>query len=252
MDMNQMISEYTTWLKKEITFSQIGEYYEITTPFLDVTNDYIQIYVKRNNSTLYFTDDGVTLFNLSLEGIKISGNRKKQLELHLQRYGAFLHDKEITLEAPTAQFPQSKHLFIQALLSVNDMFLLTKGRVASYFLDDIQQFFEEKEIYYTENVQFKGVSGYSHIYDYLLQRSKNQPERLCKAVNHATKTNMESVLFEWNDTKQCRKPDSKLIIFLNDNNQINESIENAFVKYDAHVIKWSERNSPDNLKILIA
>ena len=32
MDIQKLIDEYATWLRKEITFEKVGEYYEITTP----------------------------------------------------------------------------------------------------------------------------------------------------------------------------------------------------------------------------
>ena len=44
LDIQKLIDEYAVWLKSEITFEKIGEYYEITTPYLDIDNDYLQIY----------------------------------------------------------------------------------------------------------------------------------------------------------------------------------------------------------------
>ena len=35
MDIQKLIDDYATWLKQEITFEKVGEYYEITTPYLD-------------------------------------------------------------------------------------------------------------------------------------------------------------------------------------------------------------------------
>jgi hypothetical protein len=43
-----MINDYTVWLRKEITTAAFGEYVELTTPYLDRFNDYMQIYVKQN------------------------------------------------------------------------------------------------------------------------------------------------------------------------------------------------------------
>ena len=40
MNIQDYINDYAEWLKSEITFSKIGEYYEINTPFLDNDNDY--------------------------------------------------------------------------------------------------------------------------------------------------------------------------------------------------------------------
>lgn len=62
MEIKQLIDDYIHWLKKEITFEKIGEYYEITTPFLNSTNDFIQIYVRIDKDTIFFTDDNSEKF----------------------------------------------------------------------------------------------------------------------------------------------------------------------------------------------
>ena len=51
MDIQGLIDEYAAWLREKITFEKFGEYYEITTPYLDNSNDYLQIYVKKNMGT---------------------------------------------------------------------------------------------------------------------------------------------------------------------------------------------------------
>ena len=56
MDIQKLIDDYTSWLKNEITFEKVGEYYEITTPYLDHANDYLQIYVKQEGNDIFFTD----------------------------------------------------------------------------------------------------------------------------------------------------------------------------------------------------
>lgn len=57
MEIKQLIDDYIHWLKKEITFEKIGEYYEITTPFLNSANDFIQIYARIDKDTIFFTYD---------------------------------------------------------------------------------------------------------------------------------------------------------------------------------------------------
>ena len=51
MDIQKLTADYATWLKQEITFEKVGEYYEITTPYLDSANDYLQIYVRQIGET---------------------------------------------------------------------------------------------------------------------------------------------------------------------------------------------------------
>ena len=130
------------------------------------------------------------------------------------------------------------------------MFFVLKSRVSSFFLDDIQEFFLEKEIYYTDNVQFMGLSGFSHNYDFLIQRRKTKPERLWQAVNNTNKSTMRNMIVAWNDTKPTRKNESQVIVILNDQNNIAKGVEDAYVNYEAKVIRWSERNKESNIALL--
>ena len=248
MYIQKLIDDYTSWLKNEITFEKIGEYYEITTPYLDNANDYLQIYVKQEGNDIFFTDDSITMHNLKMSGLQLTQNRKLQLQRILYQYGVQLKGDELIAKAPLNSFAQKKHLFIQAMLRIDDMFAVSKSRVSSFFLDDIQEFF--LEIYYTDNVQFMGLSGFSHNYDFLIQRSKTKPERLCQAVNNPNKSTMGNILFAWNDTKPARKNGSQLIVILNDQNNIAKGVEDAFFNYEAKVIRWSERNKESNIALL--
>lgn len=205
MDIQKLINDYTQWLKSEITFSKIGEYYEITTPYLDNANDYLQIYVRQDGNDILFSDDSATISNLKATGFQFTPNRKKHLQRILAQFGVNCEGDELTAKVPIQEFAKKKHLFIQAILRVDDMFALSKSKTASLFTDDIQQFFDSRDIFYSDNVQFTGTSGFTHSYDFLFQRTKTQPERLCQAVNNPNKSSVGNILFAWNDTKLVRK-----------------------------------------------
>lgn len=252
MDIEKYIDEYLAWLKNEITYSNIGEYCEINTPFLDNNNDYLQIYVRQIGNDIFFTDDGYMLHELEMSGFKLTPARKQQLSYITTQYGVRFQDHEFILKAPANEFARRKHNFIQCLLKIADMYMLSHSKVASVFLDDVIEFFNSKDIYPVENVQFTGISGFYHNYDFVLQRTKNSPERLCLAVNNTNKTTVGNIIFSWNDTKQSRKNDSKLIVFMNDQNTINKGAAEAFNSYNITPIRWSERNMSHNLDILTA
>lgn len=145
MDIQKLINDYIDWLKSEITFEKIGEYYEITTPYLDNANDYLQLYVKQEDNQILFTDDSMTINNLKMHGITLTKNRKIQLQRILYQYGVQLDGDELIAKVPINNFPQKKHLFIQAMLRIDDMFSLSKTRVSSLFLDDVQEFLRKKK-----------------------------------------------------------------------------------------------------------
>ena len=89
------------------------------------------------------------------------------------------------------------------MLRIDDMFAILKPKLASFFLDDIQDFLRIY-IFCSDNVQFTGISSFSHNYDFFLQRSRTKPERLCYAVNNPNKSSMGNILVAWNDTA-CKK-----------------------------------------------
>lgn len=252
MDINKYIDDYLKWLRSEITFSKLGEYYEITSPFLDLYNDYVQIYVKQENGKIFFSDDGFTIKTLESHGFNMSPSRKKQMESILIQFGVTLKSGELTLIAKEGDFPQKKHQFIQAILRISDMYMITRSKTASYFLDDLAGYFDKNEIYYSDNIQIRGKTGFSHNYDFLINRSKTKPERLCTAINNPTRNSMDNALFTWHDTKITRKKDSELIVFLNDRNTIQPGVIEGFSNYDVKTILWSEREKKSSLEMLSA
>lgn len=252
MDIQKCIDDYANWLKREITFTKMGEYYEITTPFLDAYNDYFQIYVRQDGDNVYFSDDSQTLNSLAMSGFQLTPNRKKQLKSIVSQYGLTLNQNELISKANIHDFPQKKHMFVQAMIRISDLYMTSRAKVSSIFLEDIQEYFRINDIYCTENVQFVGKSGFYHNYDFVMQRSKNRPERLCIAINNPSKATIGNALFSWNDTKSTRKPDSQLIVLLNDSNNFNQNITSALANYNVNSILWSNRDDKKTLDLLSA
>ena len=253
MDIQKYIDEYISWLKSEITFRQMDEYYEITTPFLDMDNDYLQLYVKQDGNKIYFSDDSYVLNMLAAHGVKLTPKRKSQLESTVMRFGVELKDNELVMLAPASAFAQKKHMFIQAMMKVCDLFFSSRIKTGNYvFTDEISSFLSSKEIYSTQNVQFQGKTGFPHTYDFLIQQTKHKPTRLCMAMNHATESNMNNILFSWTDTMDARHDGSQLIIFINDENKIQKGVEEGFRNYNAKPIPWSKIDRPEHIGLLIA
>ena len=76
MSIQKLIDTYAHWLKEEIVFKKMGEFYEITTPFYNNANDCIQIYIRLEGETVLFTDDGYTLNPLYMTGFQLAPAQK--------------------------------------------------------------------------------------------------------------------------------------------------------------------------------
>lgn len=242
--INNFIENYTSWLNENTNLKEIDDWVEISTPFLDNHNDHLQIYVKPlDNSKYLLTDDGYVINNLLLSGCDISTpKRNKILELIINRYGIRLEDDRLIVESNLKNYAQKKHMLIQAMMSVSDMFMLSRSTVVNIFLEEIELFFEEKDIPYLANFHLKGKTGFSHSFDFALPKRKEKPERLLKAINKPTRSKAESALFAWDDVKSTRNKDSKFIVLLNDNEEINDNVIHAFNEYGVDNIPWSKRN----------
>src|SRR5205823_5187515 len=128
------------------------------------------------------------------------------------------------------------------MLAVNDMFMTSKRNVTSFFIEDVQAFFEANRIRYMPRVEFTGKSGYIHHFDFAIPKSPSAPERLVKAINQPTKENTLPVLFAWTDTKAVRPPDSQAYVIMNDaDKELKPDILTAFGEYGIKTISWSER-----------
>ena len=243
LDPIKLKEKYINWLKEEITVNKIGEYLEITSPFLDRYNDYLQIYVKLGEyDEIILTDDAYVIENLLMSGIDINSSKRKQvLESFLEKYNVKLEENALIIKSGIEDFLQKILFLMQVMLNIDDMFMLSQNKVASIFLEDVTEFLDSRDIFYSKDVSFVGKSGFIYSYEYLLQRTKEKPERLCKVINNPNKQNFQNTIFMWNDTKETRDNNSQLIVFLNDENKIDATVVEGFKNYNVNTILWSER-----------
>lgn len=243
-EIEALLNNYLKWLKDRTVLREIdGDWVEITAPYLDHHNDYIQIYARNENGTILLTDDGYTIEDLSQSGCTLdSGRRQNLLKMTLNGFGVELLNDELQVQATPETFPLRKHSLIQAMLSVNDMFCLAEPRVASLFHEDVVNWLDGHEIRYSPRVIFKGKSGYDHVFDFLIPKSRRAPERVVKAINRPNRESALTFTFSWDETKGARAADSKAYALLNDSEHaISGNVIEALGAYGVHPIAWSER-----------
>ncbi len=252
MEVRKLIKSYSQWLEESsILEKRKGCWHELNAPLYDNANDCIQIYVRIEGDDVIFTDGAYTLNSLIAQGMSMSSSRKALIENILRQYGTRLSGYELTAKATRSNFALKKHMFIQSILRLDDMAVLSKENVASTFADGVRQFLDKREIYYTRDVQMEGRAGYTHSYDLLFQRSKTKAERLCRVLNSPGASLVASTLFSWKDTKENRDKSSQLIVILNDSRKgMATEAGNALLEYNATVIFWSEINAEENIDML--
>lgn len=244
-EIQTLMDAYAAWLKDKTILRALGNFVEITTPYLDRHNDYLQIYAKRSNGHLLLTDDGYVIDDLRLSGCKLESKRRRDLlQMTLNGFGVELDGDALTVKATHDNFALRKHNLVQAMLAVNDLFYVATPMVTSLFLEDITAWLEQKEIRYVPSVKFTGKSQYDHVFDFAIPKSKSAPERLLRGINRPSRETAEVLAFAWIDTREVRPPDSQAYALLNDSEQtVGQGIIAALQNYDVHAVLWSQRDS---------
>ena len=242
-DVQALLDQYWAWLRDKTTLRQVGDWVGITTPYLDRHNDHLQIYARLRNGSFVLTDDGYTLQDLEQSGCRLdSAKRQGLLRMTLNGFGVQLNDRTLEVHASPDNFALRKHNLVQAMLAVNDLFYLASPLVASLFYEDVVSWLDLSEVRYTPKVKFTGKSGYDHLFDFVVPRSRVQPERLVRAISRPNRDTAQAMAFSWIDTKEVRPVEARAYAFLNDSDHpIPESVVDALRNYDVRPVLWTAR-----------
>lgn len=244
-DIRRQMDAYHAWLKDKSVLRQLDEWVEITTPYLDRHNDYLQIYAQPADGGYLLTDDGYTIGDLEQDGCELrSKKRQDLLQMTVNGFGVRVEDKALQVQASAENFALRKHNLIQTMLAVNDMFYLAAPRVASLFLEDVTVWLDRCEIRYTPRVRFAGSSGYDYLFDFVIPKSQDAPERVVHAINRPNRQAAQRMAFSWLDTRTGRAPRSRAYAILNDSEgPVSEQVGAAMRSYEVKPVTWSERES---------
>lgn len=243
-EIDILLDAHRKWLKDQTLVRGLGEQWvEITTPYLDRHNDMLQIYAKRENNGFILTDDGYVIGDLLHSGCKLdTPKRQNLLNMTLNGFGVKYKEGRLEVHSTTENFAKKMHCLIQAMLAVNDLFFLSVPIVGSLFYEDVMSWLDQHDVRYTPNVKFTGKSGFDHLFEFVIPKSRNQPERILQTINRPSRDTAETFAFKWFDTKKARPPDSRAYAVLNDQGTpISPNVLEALQNYDILPVPWSQR-----------
>ena len=244
-EIQKLMEQYLHWLKDKTVLKQINkDWIQVTTPHLDRHNDCLQFYVRKESDGFLLSDDGYIIHDLISSGCSLdSEKRKALLKMTLAGFGVQLDGETLTLKASTDNFALKKHNFLQAMLAVNDLFYLASPYVANLFYEDVVQWLDISDIRYTPNIKFTGKSGFDHMFDFVIPKSRKQPERILQTLGNPKKQNIEATVFKWMDTRENRASNSELFVLLNDTvAEVTAPAIDALKNYDIKPLLWTKRN----------
>lgn len=248
---------YNQWSQQQLKLEDSTDFIEITTPFVDMNHDYIQLFFTQEGTGKYkITDDGHIINELAILGVDVNNTtkRKEFFNQTLKIFGVN-YDKEsnelfISFDN-LDDYPKRQHNLLQCILRISDMLLTAKSTVASIFAEEIASFFEENNVFYSQDLGFIGKSGNQQTFDFVLPHSKKKREKLIKAVNTPSADNYTNAIFPFIDVQGIR-PNSEFFVIANDTNiPIAEKFSSSLKSYDVGILPWSNRLSwVDELKVV--
>jgi hypothetical protein len=241
-ELTRLIDEYSRWLKQGITLREVGQWVEVTTPYLDRHNDHLQFYVGKDDGTYVLSDDGYIIQDLQISGCDLdTPKRKELLAVTLSGFGVELDGQTLKARASPETFSQRKHSFLQAMLAVNDLFYLAEPHVSSLFAEDVQAWLDLSDVRYSQRVKLPGRSGYDHLFDFIIPRSRRGPERLVRTINRPSRDTAEAVAFSWIDVRENRREAQAYAILNDAEREPAAAVFEALRAYGVTPVPWSKR-----------
>ena len=243
-ELQSFIDQYYHWLRDKTTLREISDWVEITTPHLDRHNDQLQIYAKKNGDGFLLTDGGYIMDDLEDSGCRIErGHRLTLLTMTLNGFGVQRSGNELQVKVSKDNFASRKHNLLQAMLAVNDLFYFAQPRVASLFYEDVVSWLDQSQVRYAPNVKFTGASGYDHVFQFIIPKSIDQPERILRAINRPSRDQAQATAFSWIDIKDVRPAAARAYAILNDSEiTVQSSVLDAMRSYEVQPVLWSARD----------
>lgn len=242
-EVKSLNDAYLKWLRDQTELKQVSsEWVEITTPYLDRHNDFLSIYVRRDGDNFELTDDGYIINDLFMSGCSVeNGQRAQFLKQTLMGFGVQRQGDSLTVRASTGNFSIKKHSLLQAMLAVDNIFYTTPAHVERLFLEDVTAWFEKNDVHYSHDMKVTGKSGYDHMFDFVIGKSRVSPERFVQTVTAPDKRAVSQSLFNCLDVSEARK-DARFYIILNDGDRkVSGSALTAIQSYSFPYILWSRR-----------
>ncbi|QOG09612.1 DUF1828 domain-containing protein [Leuconostoc sp. LN180020] len=184
-------TELLQWVKTSFDFSEVSSHaIRIDTPFLNHSNDSVVLYAESSGIQIRLTDDGYTVSDLTFSGVSLtrSPKRAELFKNQLVGYGVSFDSEtnELYLNTTMDNFAQSKFRLVQAILFVDDMFMLRKTNVRSLFYEDVTSQLESADLVFNTPYLIDDSIGMTHKFEFQFPGSRSKPERLVKLLSSPT------------------------------------------------------------------
>lgn len=241
---DSMINDYSRWLhaKPASIYDSKTGWTSISTPFLGLHNDLLELYIKVDADNIHLSDDGQTIWNAETTGLNMNEPEQKRfLDIVLSKYGVSMNDDgvlDVTVEKE--KFEQGKYSLLMAMFAINDM----TSQGSSIFQKNVKKLMMDKNINAIPQIQIKGRSGIDFTFDYIVSRPKE--EFLVQAVGNLDKNNLATFILGMEEVKDYRRfisdKDIRGLLIVNDlEKTVHKELLQALSNRKLDYVLWSKK-----------
>lgn len=253
IETQELLNSYYEWLKKGYSIKEHKTSDEIITPFLDIINDNISIYVDRlPNGKILLNDDGYTINNLEMLGVAFTPTRKELLNKICKQFNVKIIEEEtLSITGTEADFPIMKYKLTSAILRINDLIFTKKTNVEKLFFDDVINYFDAND-FGGLPTSLSGKSGVKYNFKYAIPKKGNNPLRLIDIQNNISSGQVMQSAFKFGDIKDNTnfhyKNTDYIIIYNDKEKTVSDKSQSIADSYNLNLIPWNNKTLIDAIK----
>lgn len=248
MDTNQLLDEYTTWLRTQYHIKSINNADEITTPFINSIGDNMRIYVQPlTNNKIQISDDGITLEDLELSGLELSNYRKELINSVKKQFSIDQLDDVLSVSGNISDFPIMKQRLTSAILRINDLVYTKKKNIDNMFFEDVYQYLDENDFGGLSKHTYEGYDGVPFVFNYVIPSRQHKPTRIIDFQNKISSNEMMISAYKFdqiqNSSQFLSKPVSYSIIYNNQEANPSKNSNKIALNSGIKLYTWSDRET---------
>jgi hypothetical protein len=241
-----IVQKYLSLLSDQFKTVDLGNSCLITTPYLSIDNDYIEIIAfKTDDGSWKLSDDGYCLDFLFLNGLEIKTiNRKNILESVSLIRGVTIENDEVFIKVEEDKLGEGFLNLIHAINSIVHIVYTGRAYNPIRFQDSVEEFLKESHITAIRNKKIAGATK-DWVVDfeiegntpYLLQTLHSESKGWAENVANRT-------AIMWVELKR-KEYNFKSISLIDDSENLgifwSEQLKRMLEEYSDNVIYWTEK-----------
>ena len=226
----------------------------IVTPFLRPDFDHIELYMEQKNNGILITDDGDTIGNLFVSGLKITKDLQAEIANIATSHGVHFANSTMSVGATDASAGDAFQRLLNAVQAVTYLIYKRSHVHRPTFGDQVEEFLLENRVSYSPNYFVQG-KGDKHTIPYYINGNRNiMLEPVTANTASSARNQATRIGYQWLDMRAAHVQGNYTVIIDDRGERWGNTWENAQALHSLStssdtVIRW-EAERPRLLSLL--